>query len=258
MPSSGRPSGPSECRVRLSASPVTGRCARRWAALIAATVCGPTEPVDRPVIQTERAQRDLDAGVLGVRVRAGGRSENARRDPHSEKHPKAHSRTCFGLAAAASCTRRRLAGMDDLLLAWFAANERDLPWRRTRDPYAILVSEVMLQQTQVERVVPRYLAWLERWPTVEALAAAATADVLREWQGLGYNRRALNLHRAAARDQRARLAERPDRTAGRRRVHRGGDPQLRVRRRRAAGRHERAPRAGADRPSRSARAARRR
>jgi A/G-specific adenine glycosylase len=88
--------------------------------------------------------------------------------------------------------------MDAVLLAWFAANERDLPWRRTRDPYAILVSEVMLQQTQVERVVPRYLAWLERWPTVEALAVAPIADVLREWQGLGYNRRALNLHRAAA------------------------------------------------------------
>jgi A/G-specific adenine glycosylase len=87
--------------------------------------------------------------------------------------------------------------MDELLLAWFSANERDLPWRRTRDPYAILVSEVMLQQTQVERVAPRYIGWLERWPTVEALAAARTADVLREWQGLGYNRRALNLQRAA-------------------------------------------------------------
>ena len=88
--------------------------------------------------------------------------------------------------------------MDAVLLEWFAANERDLPWRRTRDPYAILVSEVMLQQTQVERVVPRYVAWLERWPTVEALAVTPIADVLREWQGLGYNRRALNLHRAAA------------------------------------------------------------
>jgi A/G-specific adenine glycosylase len=87
--------------------------------------------------------------------------------------------------------------MDELLSAWFQANGRDLPWRRTQDPYAILVSEVMLQQTQVERVVPRYVRWLERWPTVDALAAAATADVLREWQGLGYNRRALNLHRAA-------------------------------------------------------------
>ena len=89
--------------------------------------------------------------------------------------------------------------MDDLLLAWFDEHGRDLPWRKTRDPYAILVSEVMLQQTQVARVVPRYLAWLERWPAVEALAAAPTADVIRAWQGLGYNRRALNLHRAARR-----------------------------------------------------------
>src|SRR5205823_5615866 len=63
--------------------------------------------------------------------------------------------------------------------------------------YSILVSEVMLQQTQVERVVPRYLRWLERWPTAAALAEATTADVIREWQGLGYNRRAVNLHRAA-------------------------------------------------------------
>jgi A/G-specific adenine glycosylase len=87
--------------------------------------------------------------------------------------------------------------MDELLLAWFAEHARDLPWRRTRDPYAILVSEVMLQQTQVERVLPRYLRWLERWPTASSLAAADTADVLRRWQGLGYNRRALNLQRAA-------------------------------------------------------------
>jgi A/G-specific adenine glycosylase len=84
------------------------------------------------------------------------------------------------------------------LLAWFETAGRDLPWRRTRDPYAILVSEVMLQQTQVERVVPRYLRFLVRWPTVEALAAASTADVILEWQGLGYNRRAVGLHRAAA------------------------------------------------------------
>jgi A/G-specific adenine glycosylase len=87
--------------------------------------------------------------------------------------------------------------VEELLLAWFRAHGRDLPWRQTRDRYAILVSEVMLQQTQVARVVPRYLGFLERWPTVEALAAASAADVIREWQGLGYNRRALNLHRAA-------------------------------------------------------------
>jgi A/G-specific adenine glycosylase len=87
--------------------------------------------------------------------------------------------------------------VEERLLAWFADSGRDLPWRRTRDPYAILVSEVMLQQTQVERVVPRYLAWLERWPTVETLAAASPAEVIRAWQGLGYNRRGLSLHRAA-------------------------------------------------------------
>jgi A/G-specific adenine glycosylase len=87
--------------------------------------------------------------------------------------------------------------VQELLLAWFQANGRCLPWRQTRDPYAILVSEVMAQQTQVDRVVPRWEAWLERWPTVDALAAASPADVIRAWQGLGYNRRALNLHRAA-------------------------------------------------------------
>jgi A/G-specific adenine glycosylase len=92
---------------------------------------------------------------------------------------------------------RRLARVKELLLAWFQANGRDLPWRRTTDPYAILVSEVMLQQTQVERVIPRFEAWLERWPTVQALAAASPADVIIEWQGLGYNRRAVSLHRAA-------------------------------------------------------------
>jgi A/G-specific adenine glycosylase len=87
--------------------------------------------------------------------------------------------------------------VNELLAAWYRANGRDLPWRRTSDPYAILVSEVMAQQTQVERVVPRWQRWLERWPTVDALAAASPADVIREWQGLGYNRRALSLHRAA-------------------------------------------------------------
>jgi len=89
--------------------------------------------------------------------------------------------------------------VEQLLLEWHAAEGRDLPWRRTRDPYAILVSEVMLQQTQVGRVIPRYLRWLERWPTAESLAAAPRSEVIREWQGLGYNRRAVNLHRAAER-----------------------------------------------------------
>src|SRR5215207_9105604 len=91
----------------------------------------------------------------------------------------------------------RLARIRDGLLGWFKANARDLPWRRTRDPYAILVAEVMLQQTQVDRVLPHYARFLERFPTVEDLANAATSDVIRIWSGLGYNRRAVNLQRAA-------------------------------------------------------------
>jgi A/G-specific adenine glycosylase len=91
----------------------------------------------------------------------------------------------------------RIAALQDTLLAWYEANRRDLPWRRTRDPYQILLSEMMLQQTQVPRVIPRYLAWLERFPTLEVLAAAPTADVLREWSGLGYNSRAVRLQAVA-------------------------------------------------------------
>ncbi len=74
---------------------------------------------------------------------------------------------------------------------------RDLPWRNTRDPYQIILSEIMLQQTQVARVMVRWEAFLKRFPTVDALASAATSDVLEEWQGMGYNRRALALKRMA-------------------------------------------------------------
>lgn len=82
-------------------------------------------------------------------------------------------------------------------MAWFTANGRDLPWRETRDPYRIMVSEIMLQQTQVDRVIGCYRRFFERFPTIEALAAAPTAEVIRAWAGLGYNRRAVNLQRAA-------------------------------------------------------------
>jgi A/G-specific adenine glycosylase len=85
--------------------------------------------------------------------------------------------------------------MQDAVLAWYGRNGRDLPWRHSRDPYEILVSEVMLQQTQVVRVLPRYRAWLQRWPDAESLADASPAEVIGEWSGLGYNRRAINLHR---------------------------------------------------------------
>jgi A/G-specific adenine glycosylase len=83
------------------------------------------------------------------------------------------------------------------LLDWYASQARDLPWRRTRDPYAILVAEVMLQQTQVDRVIPHWHAWLERFPTFEALAQASRAEAIRAWHGLGYNLRALRLHEIA-------------------------------------------------------------
>src|SRR5215213_11178163 len=96
-----------------------------------------------------------------------------------------------------STQQTRLARIRDGLLGWYKEHARDLPWRHTRDPYAILVSEVMLQQTQVDRVLPYYTRFLEQFPTVEALAAAATSDVIRIWSGLGYNRRAVNLQRAA-------------------------------------------------------------
>ncbi len=80
---------------------------------------------------------------------------------------------------------------------WFERNHRDLPWRRTGDPYLIWVSEVMLQQTQVETVVPYFLRWAEKFPTVDSLALAAPSKVLKAWEGLGYYARARNLHRAA-------------------------------------------------------------
>jgi len=92
--------------------------------------------------------------------------------------------------AAAATLRRRL-------LRWYGLSARELPWRRTRDEYAVLVSEVMLQQTQVSRVLSAYAAFLRRFPTLAALSRASLADVLRAWSGLGYNRRARDLHRIA-------------------------------------------------------------
>lgn len=85
------------------------------------------------------------------------------------------------------------------LLAWYAESGRDLPWRRTREPYAVWVSEAMLQQTRVDAVIPYYLRFMRRFPTLEALAAAEVADVLKSWEGLGYYRRARMLRDGAAR-----------------------------------------------------------
>lgn len=83
------------------------------------------------------------------------------------------------------------------IFSWWEVHKRDLPWRQTRDPYSILVSEMMLQQTQVLRVIPKYAELVEAYPTIKDLAQASAANVLRIWRGMGYNRRALYLHRAA-------------------------------------------------------------
>jgi A/G-specific adenine glycosylase len=105
--------------------------------------------------------------------------------------------------SARTSTRKRPAAprpkrIRSALLAWYRAQRRDLPWRRTRDPYAIWVSEIMLQQTRVETVIPFYERFLERFPTVDALASAKDEDVLAAWSGLGYYRRARGLHAAAS------------------------------------------------------------
>lgn len=89
---------------------------------------------------------------------------------------------------------KRLQGA---LLVWYRANHRTLPWRKSKSPYRIFLSEMMLQQTQVDRVIPKYRAFLAQFPTIRQLAAAPLAEVIRLWAGLGYNRRAVHLHRAA-------------------------------------------------------------
>jgi A/G-specific adenine glycosylase len=99
-----------------------------------------------------------------------------------------------------------------LLLKWFRRNGRDLPWRETRDPYRIVVSEFMLQQTQVARVLEYYPRFLRRFPSLEALARARPAAVREAWEGLGYYRRAANLHRLArtvVRDHAGAIPEEP-------------------------------------------------
>lgn len=95
-------------------------------------------------------------------------------------------------------SRPRTAAFRRQVLRWFAREGRDLPWRRTRDPWRVLVSEVMLQQTQVDRVVPKYEAFVRRWPDPASLAEATLGEVLAAWSGLGYNRRAARLREAAA------------------------------------------------------------
>ncbi|HTJ29596.1 MAG TPA: hypothetical protein VL346_03820, partial [Acidobacteriaceae bacterium] len=102
-----------------------------------------------------------------------------------------------GACAERLSSPREIASMRQALLAWYLANRRDLPWRRTRDPYSIWVSEIMLQQTRVAAVEERYRIFLKNFPTVASLAAADETEVLALWSGLGYYRRARMLHKAA-------------------------------------------------------------
>jgi A/G-specific adenine glycosylase len=91
----------------------------------------------------------------------------------------------------------RITTVTDNLLEWFSNNKRDLPWRKKRNAYRVWLSETMLQQTQVATVIPYFERWLKKFPTVQALAEAPLDDVLKQWEGLGYYRRARNLHKAA-------------------------------------------------------------
>ncbi|HEY6563629.1 MAG TPA: A/G-specific adenine glycosylase, partial [Pirellulaceae bacterium] len=101
------------------------------------------------------------------------------------------------MAVVHAWTTGELRGFRRRLRSWYARNRRDLPWRGTRDAYRVWVSEIMLQQTQVSTVIPYYSRFLQRFPTVRRLAAANENDVLREWEGLGYYRRARQMHSAA-------------------------------------------------------------
>src|ERR1700741_2780841 len=94
-------------------------------------------------------------------------------------------------------TSSQIAGFKRKVSHYYRLHGRSLPWRTNLDPYAIMVSEIMLQQTQVDRVIPKYLAFLKEFPTARSLARAHLSKVLRQWQGLGYNRRVLNLKRIA-------------------------------------------------------------
>jgi A/G-specific adenine glycosylase len=142
--------------------------------------------------------------------RSSGGSSRTCTEPSSEQgtefHEKANRRKsarqpkpAHAPAGAQSSSRARASARElhERLLAWYAATRRDLPWRRTRDPYAIWLSEVMLQQTRVETVIPYYERFMARFPTVHALADAPVGDVLSMWSGLGYYRRARMLHAAA-------------------------------------------------------------
>src|SRR4030095_3892497 len=145
-------------------------------------------------------------GREGPGARAIGPDRSRRRRSPAFRHPAARRvRRSGGMVGREVGTRprrgaaggRAQVGLRAALLAWYRAERRDLPWRRSRDPYAIWISETMLQQTRVEAVIPYYERFLARFPTVGTLATADLDDVLSVWAGLGYYSRARNRKRAA-------------------------------------------------------------
>ena len=183
----------------------------------------------------------------GSGVLAGLRAGRSRPAVSTRDQTTPATAVATAMQSPAEMQQARLARIRGGLLGWFKEHARDLPWRRTRDPYAILVSEVMLQQTQVDRVLPYYTRFLERFPTVEDLATAATSDVIRIWSGLGYNRRAVNLQRAArARCRRAgrhvsRRSGGAEEASRHRCLYRRSNRRVCLRARRRVSRYEHAP-----------------
>src|SRR5438132_3303569 len=132
-----------------------------------------------------------------ARPRRSGASPRSTRSPRRRRGSRRRQLRASDGASVDHAYANTLRNVEELLLSWFDEHGRDLPWRRTRDPYAILVSEIMAQQTQVRRVLEYYPRFLARYPTVADLAAASVPAVRESWDGLGYYRRAANLRRAA-------------------------------------------------------------
>ncbi|WP_228558418.1 A/G-specific adenine glycosylase [Myxococcus sp. AB056] len=152
----------------------------------------PRAPRAKPVTEDAQVPREgIATKTRATATAAASPNEAPARKPRAGRPPSAP------LAATVSPERAHLVSVRGPLLDWYDRNKRDLPWRRTRDPYAIWLSEVMLQQTQVSTVIPYWERFLARFPTARALASAPLDDVLAGWKGLGYYSRARNLHRAA-------------------------------------------------------------
>jgi A/G-specific adenine glycosylase len=155
----------------------------------------------RPIYSIRYRRQEIwgaSAAILVNLMRVAGTSPPAAETARGVHPPAAaEAAASYGATTGERPLAQRAAGLRTALCAWYRDTARDLPWRRTRDPYAVWVSEIMLQQTRVDTVIPYYLRFLERFPTVDALARASQEEVLKLWQGLGYYSRGRSLHAAA-------------------------------------------------------------